>query len=52
VGCLADRAPPLARDYERDPALSKAMIHWAAINTMTRRLARGGPEPRQQARVF
>jgi hypothetical protein len=26
----------LARDYERDPALSEAMIRWAAINTMTR----------------
>jgi transposase len=31
----------LARDYERDPAISEAMIRWAAINTMTRRLARG-----------
>ncbi len=26
----------LARDYERDPALSEAMIRWAAINTITR----------------
>jgi transposase len=33
----------LARDYERDPAVSEAMIRWAAINTMTRRLARGRP---------
>ena len=36
----------LARDYERDPAMSEAMIRWAAINTMTRRLARGGPATR------
>jgi transposase len=42
----------LARDYERDPALSEAMIRWAAINTMTRRLARGGPATRQQRRTF
>src|SRR5262245_37718468 len=33
----------LVRDYERDPAPSEAMIRWAAINTMTRRIARGGP---------
>jgi transposase len=42
----------LARDYERDPALSEAMIRWAAINTMTRRIARGGPAARQQRREF
>jgi transposase len=42
----------LARDYERDPALSEAMIRWAAINTMTRRIARGGPVVRQQRREF
>jgi transposase len=36
----------LARDYERHPATSEAMIRWAAINTMTRRLARGGPATR------
>jgi transposase len=36
----------LARDYERDPAISEAMIRWAAINTMTRRLARGRPATR------
>jgi transposase len=24
----------LARDYERDPAISKALIRWAAINTI------------------
>jgi transposase len=42
----------LARDYERDPATSEAMIRWAAINTMTRRLARGRPATRQQRRTF
>jgi hypothetical protein len=25
----------LAHDHERDPAISEAMIRWAAINTMT-----------------
>jgi transposase len=38
----------LARDYERDPAVSEAMIRWAAINQMVRRLARGRPATRQQ----
>ena len=42
----------LARDYERDPAVSEAMIRWAAIATMTRRIARGGPATRQQRRTF
>jgi hypothetical protein len=42
----------LARDYERHPAVSEAMIRWAAINTITRRIARGGPATRQQRRVF
>jgi transposase len=32
----------LARDYERHPATSEAMIRWAAIGLMTHRLARGG----------
>ena len=40
----------LARDYERDPAVSEAMIRWAAINTITRRIARGRPAIRQQRR--
>ena len=39
----------LARDYERHPAHSEAMIRWAAINTMTRRLARGHPPPGNSA---
>lgn len=42
----------LARDYERDPAVSEAMIRWAAINTITRRIARGGPATRQQRRTL
>jgi transposase len=42
----------LARDYERDPAMSEAMIRWAAINTITRRIARGGSATRQQRRTF
>jgi transposase len=42
----------LARDYERHPAVSEAMIRWAAINTITRRIARGGPATRQPRRTF
>ena len=42
----------LARDYERDPAISEAMIRWAAINTITRRIAGGGSAVRQQRRKF
>ena len=42
----------LARDYERHTATSEAMIRWAAINTITRRIARGGPAVRQQRRTF
>jgi transposase len=42
----------LARDYERDPAISEAMIRWAAINTIARRIARGGPATRRQRRTF
>jgi transposase len=40
----------LARDYERLPAHAEAMIRWAAINTMTRRLARGRPGTRPARR--
>jgi transposase len=36
----------LARDYGRDPATSEAMILWAAINSMTSRIARGEPATR------
>jgi transposase len=42
----------LARDYERDPAYSEAMIRWAAINGMARRLTRGRPATRQARRTF
>jgi transposase len=42
----------LARDYERHTATSEAMIRGAAINTITRRIARGGPAVRQQRRTF
>jgi hypothetical protein len=40
----------LARDYERDPAVSEEMIRWAAIDQVLRRLTGGGPGRRQQRR--
>jgi transposase len=42
----------LARDYERHPEISEAMIRWAAINGMLRRLTRGQPAARQARRTF
>jgi hypothetical protein len=42
----ADTVGRASRGYERDPATSEAMIRWAAINTMIRCLARGGPATR------
>lgn len=36
----------LARDYERDPAMSEALIRWAAIGQMARRITRGRPARR------
>jgi transposase len=42
----------LARDYERHPATAEAIIRWAAVNTMTRRLARGAPATRPGPRHF
>jgi hypothetical protein len=42
----------LARDYERDPAYSEAMIRWAAIGGMARGLTRGRPATRQTRRTF
>jgi transposase len=36
----------LARDYERHPEISEAMIRWAAIGLLVRRLARGQPAQR------
>jgi len=41
----------LARDYERDPEVSEALIRWAAINTMVRRLDRGRPATRRARRT-
>ncbi|MBC8093856.1 MAG: transposase [Pseudonocardia sp.] len=45
----AHRRP--ARDYERHPAHSEAMIRWAAITTITRRIAPGDPASRRPKRV-
>jgi transposase len=42
----------LARDYERDPAVSEEMIRWAAISQMLRRITRGKPATRQQRRTL
>ncbi|UQU62516.1 IS5 family transposase [Couchioplanes caeruleus] len=42
----------LARDYERDPAVSEALIRWAAINGMLRRITRGHPSRRQSRRAL
>jgi transposase len=42
----------LARDYERHPAHSEAMIRWAAINLMLRRLTRGRAATGQSRRTF
>jgi hypothetical protein len=38
--------PRLARDYERRPQISEAMIRWAAIGLLVRRLTRGQPAQR------
>lgn len=46
----AHRRP--ARDDERDPHTSEAMIRWATLNTITRRIAREGPARRPQRRRF
>ncbi|MGW4412128.1 IS5 family transposase [Nonomuraea sp. NPDC004702] len=42
----------LARDYERKPAVSEAVIRWAAIAGMARRLTRGKSATRQQRYVL
>jgi hypothetical protein len=42
----------LARDYERDPAMSEEFIRWAAISQMLRRVTRGKPATRQQRRTL
>jgi len=36
----------LTRDYERQPPISEAMIRWAVINMLARRLTRGHPAHR------
>jgi hypothetical protein len=36
----------VVRKPEGDPATSEAMIRWAAINTMIRRITRGKPAER------
>jgi hypothetical protein len=41
-----------SHDYEHDPAVSEALIRWAAINTMIRRLDRGRPATRQRRRLL
>jgi transposase len=41
----------LARDYERQPEVSEALIRWAAINGMLRRINRGQPARRQLRRT-
>jgi transposase len=40
----------LARDYERRPQISEAMIRWAAIGLLVRRLTRGQPAQRPEPR--
>ena len=42
----------LARDYERHPEVSEALIRWAAINGLLRRITRGHPARRQLRRTF
>ncbi len=42
----------LARDYERHPTASEAIIRWAAIAAMSRRITRGQPARRQPRRTF
>lgn len=42
----------LARDYERHPTVSEAIIRWAAIAGTTRRITCGRPSRRQPRRPF
>ncbi|AVT35541.1 transposase [Plantactinospora sp. BB1] len=42
----------LARDYERVPEVSEAIIRWAAIVGMARRITRGEPARWQTRRAF
>lgn len=38
----------LSRDYERHPATPEAMIRWAAITSIARRITRGHTAQRQR----
>ncbi|MGS2640874.1 IS5 family transposase [Streptosporangium sp. LJ11] len=42
----------LARDYERHSGVSEAIVRWAAIAGMARRITHGRPAQRQRRRVF
>ncbi|WP_084757132.1 IS5 family transposase [Micromonospora cremea] len=42
----------LARDYERHPEVSEAIIRWAAIAGIARRITRGRPARRPARRTF
>jgi transposase len=42
----------LVRDYERLPENPEALIRWAAITGIARRIARGQPACRQARRTF
>jgi transposase-like protein len=42
----------VARDYERHPATSEAIIRWTAISGMVLRFTRGHVAARQQARAL
>lgn len=42
----------LARDYERHPQVSEAIVRWAAIAGLARRITRGHPARRQARRTF
>ncbi|HEX5594712.1 MAG TPA: hypothetical protein VFX61_01625 [Micromonosporaceae bacterium] len=42
----------LARDYERHPEVSEAIVRWAAIAGTARRITRGRPATRQRRRTF
>ncbi len=42
----------LAREYERHPEVSEAIVRWAAIAGMARRITRGEPARRHARRTF
>ncbi len=51
AGLLTAHRRP-ARDYERHPEVFEALIRWAAINGMLRRITRQRPARRQLPRTF